>query len=140
MRERTGILHSPNRFCSEQEAGFSLIEILVALAISTFVVGAFQLMVIELVGTLEAAAENQRAVSHANSTLAALGVEYPLTERVTVGRYDDQMSYVLDVSPRKNQQVGATGQLYRAKLSIAWQGVDGAQRLEFLTHRIGNAL
>ncbi len=129
----------PDKLCVQEDDGFSLVEVLVALALSTFVVGVFQLMLVDLVRTLDAADEQARAVAYADSMLSALGSHHPLAEGITSGSYDGDVTYALEIAAENQARVGASGQLYRVTLDVSWTGVDGPRQIEFLTYRIGDA-
>ncbi len=135
------ILKYPDSEQYDGEAGFSLIEVLIALAISALAVGMFQLQLVANVQTLELAAERMRAANHAKSTLASLGFETPLVEGRTNGQYEEQMSFVLDVSAvRQPGAVEHPMQLYEVDLNVMWPSGEGAQILRFSTQRLAGGV
>jgi general secretion pathway protein I len=127
--------------------GFTLIEILVALAILGLSLGV--LMQIFSTGLRGAAASKTRVVATrlAESKLAAVGVEEPLAEGVSEGRFDERYRWRIAVRrllPPDGEEPGAAALVrpYRVDVSVLWGGDGGApggdaRSLTLTTLRLG---
>ncbi len=129
--------------------GFTLLEILVALAILGLSLGV--LMQIFSTGLRGAAASKARVVATrlAESKLAVVGVEEPLSEGISQGRFDEQYRWRIAVRrllPPGGEEPDATAPApvrpYRVDVSVFWGRDDGApgdnaRSLTLTTLRLG---
>lgn len=104
-----------------RRTGFTLIEIVVALVIMTVSLAALmQLFQTGMAGS--SAAENRiYATLHAQSRLAALGVETTLEVGETDGDFDDRFRWSTLVAPIESADGMAPGALRRAPTATAYQ-------------------
>ncbi|MDG4555298.1 MAG: prepilin-type N-terminal cleavage/methylation domain-containing protein [Candidatus Competibacter sp.] len=111
---------------SRRQSGFSLLEVLVAFAILSVSLGV--LLQIFATGLRNAGVSEDytRATLYAESILAAIGREAPLTEGVRDGPINDQFSwrgtvdaYAENMPDPEKTRVRA----YRVRVEVFWQGL-----------------
>lgn len=84
---------------AEPEAGFTLIEVLVALIIFGLVFGAVAGVIATGFRQTEAAARVVEETLLARSVLARVGTEIPLAAGRTEGSLDERFDYVVEITP-----------------------------------------
>jgi len=135
-----------NAECAAQSSGFTLLEVVVALAIAALaLVGLFQAGSGGLFA-VDTAARVQEAVQRAQSHLAAVGRDAALVQGDFTD--DDGGGYrwrlrVRPVATRKVQTVGtnanATETLFDVEVAISWPGHSGDRSVVLKTLRPGTA-
>lgn len=111
-----------SRFKSQQ--GFSLLEILVAFAILAVSLGVLLQIFSTGLRSATLAEDYSKATLHAQSLLAALGTEIPLTEGVIEGRIDDRFRWRSTVSRFSADYAGITefkGTAYEVSVEVFWE-------------------
>lgn len=111
-----------SRFKSQQ--GFSLLEILVAFAILAVSLGVLLQIFSTGLRSATLAEDYSKATLHAQSLLAALGTEFPLTEGVIEGRIDDRFHWRSTVSQFYEDSPGNNsfkGTAYRVSVEVFWE-------------------
>ncbi len=125
-----------------RRGGFSLLEVLVAMAITSAVVGL--LLQIFGVGLRNAAlsAEYSRAALHAQSLLDRLGVDIDLGEDgVRGGELSDGTRWAIALTPLvlplpPDLIESARGELLRVELTVYWGDRDNPRELSVTTARL----
>jgi general secretion pathway protein I len=132
------------------EAGFTLLEVLVALVIASLALGALFLAAGTGLRTAALSGHYAQAVSRAKSHLAAVGVGTPLMAINQTGEDGGGFRWRLSIRPEATATLdnssGALGvitvpriALYAVSVTITW-GMDGGPRsFELDTQRIGAA-
>lgn len=104
--------------------GFSLIEILVAVTVLALVLGVIYQVLGSGLQAADRSAGYGRAVVHANSVLAALGVESPPAEGVEEGEFEDGYRWRVEISPYVAPEDHPLGETevrpVRVGITIAW--------------------
>lgn len=109
---------------TENRGGFTLIEVLVALAIVVVALGSLlEIFATSLVGVRRAEAYTE-AVLLAESKLAGMGIETPLEEGQRRGRFDDRFRWRTTVRPfthrpDASQTAGSFG-AYEVDVTVLW--------------------
>ena len=85
--------------------GFTLIEILVALAILSFSLAVIFTAITTSMRSRHAAHNYERATLLAESRISSVGIDQPLQEGTTVGRFEDGFGWRVVVSPYHEQGV-----------------------------------
>lgn len=143
--------HSQHQLCSQarsrsiRERGFTLLEVLVAFSILSLSLGAL----IQIFGTglrnTALAEEYSVAVMHAESLLAELGVQEPLTAGSLGGELDDRFRWQANIEEyidEDSEALALESQLpaiaYQVELSVSWGDGDGAslRRVSLQTLRL----
>lgn len=119
---------------SRRQAGFTLLEVLIALTILCAALGVFY-QALSIGGRTDHTAElTARAAMFAQSKMATLGVSEKLVAGVTQGQNDAGFAWQLDVEDR-SAAFGASSRrltIYEITLNISW---DGKERLQFRSLR-----
>jgi general secretion pathway protein I len=114
-------LTEPLQRCSRQ-AGFSLLEVLVAFSILAMALGVLMQIFSLSANNVRVAADYTKAVAVAESKLAGAGVIYPL-ERGTVSgeEMEGKFTWTLRSTPVDGQLAGDSAVVpYRVDVSVAW--------------------
>ncbi len=123
------------------EAGFSLLEILVAFVIMALALGALMRV---FSGSLHNTSQLERYASAtliAESRLAALGIESPLEEGATEGDAGNGYQWTTRVM-RESSHIGPDGAtafaLFDVEVRVGWRdGTDKERHVSLLTQRTG---
>ena len=137
-----------HRAASRDQAGFSLLEVLVAFAILALVGTALFRLFSGGLGNAAAADEYSRAVLVAESVLAETASVQPLREATTQGTADDgRIEWTAQVAPyaapgvSQDQERGSEAlplRLFRVSVDVAFPGPSGGRRTFTLaTTRLG---
>ena len=125
---------------SDKSAGFTLLEVLVALAIAgVALVALFQAAGRGLLAT-HAAAHYEEAVQRAQSHLAAIGRDVALLEGETEGDDGGGYRWRLRVVPRSSWQNVAAGSriLFDVEVAITWPGQRNKRGVVLKTSRLAS--
>lgn len=120
--------------------GFTLIEVLVALAVLALALGVlFQIFSTGLNNSRVAEAY-AKATLLAQSKLASLGIEEPLGEGQNTGRFDEQFGWRVDVHSheREERPVGQVAPLepYEVVVTVYWGETDEERSVSLTTLRL----
>ena len=119
--------------------GFTLIESLVAFAITAVALAGLVPMLASSLSRTESAAASRLAVLHAESKLAQFGTEYPLKPGETSGRLDDRYSWTARVSLMTDLLKDAPQgvRVYDIDVSVQWGDSSAPRSVGLRTLRIG---
>src|SRR5215470_15119227 len=92
------------------EAGFTLLEVLVALAIAGLGLGALFAAASGALGNIDLASRHQAATRHAQSHLAAVGIETPLAPSDRSGDDGDGFRWRVLIVPVETARLGPDAQ------------------------------
>jgi general secretion pathway protein I len=128
-------------FAPTGSAGFTLLEVLVALVILGLVVGASATVMRNGVASHSIASDVDTALAIANSRLAAAGVTHRLREGVTAGTVASRFHWQESVAPYKDPATHAPDapeafRLYRVAVAVAWPEGAHRRRLVLATLRL----
>jgi general secretion pathway protein I len=119
--------------------GFTLIEVLVALVILSLSLAIIFAGFSTSLRSKRVAEDHQQATLLAESKLNSVGVERPLQEGVTVGRFDDRFRWKVEVAPYHEEEMDQTQDLEKLPLvplvvtvTVSW-GDPGDERSVSLT-------
>lgn len=128
----------------ETQAGFSLLEVLVAFAILAISLGVLMQIFSRATTTTMAAAQYSRAVSLAEARLAAVGTAIPLEAGSTSGEPEDGFAWELSIVPT---QLGTEAQglsavespvtPYRVTVTTLWRDGARSRSLSLSSLRLG---
>ena len=134
-----------NAECAPKSGGFTLLEVVVALAIAAVaLVGLFQAGSGGLFA-VDTAARVQEAIQRAQSHLAAVGRDAALTQGDFTDDDGDGYRWRLSVRPVATRQVLAAGNtnatetLFDVEVAISWPGRNGDRSVVLKTLRPGTA-
>ncbi len=127
--------------------GFTLIEVMVAFVLLALVLG---VLLQVFTGGLRSARVSEAytmATLLAESKLAAVGIEEPLTAGETAGRFDDRFRWRLDVRPYEpahsegpaegdDAPVQAALEAYEVVVTVSWDGVNEERSVSLTTLRL----
>ncbi len=132
------------RSWSTGQAGFSLLEVLVAFAILAVSLGVLMQIFSRATQTTMTAAQYSRAVSLAEARLAAVGSAFPLEAGVTSGDPEDGFAWELTIIPTQltAEEPGLLAEApmvtpYRVTALVVWQDGARTRRLTLSTLRLG---
>jgi general secretion pathway protein I len=129
-----------------RQAGFSLLEVLVAFAILAVSLGVLMQIFSRATLTSVTAAEYSRAASLAQARLAAVGNAIPLTPGGTSGDPEDGFAWELSITPaelgeptpdRSAFAAPAPFNPYRVTVTVLWHDGARVRRLSLSTLRLG---
>lgn len=118
--------------------GFTLIEVLVALAIAGLAFGVALAIISESLDSAHSAAAEVTATIEAQSLLARVGREIPLLDGTLAGRAGD-LSWTIEIMPWQLEDGARPGfgvQAHRVAISVAWPGRSRQQGLRLITLRL----
>ena len=121
----------------EREAGFTLVEIIVALAILALSLNVILPAISEALWRTGEAETQAEAASLARSLLSQAGIAVPLHDGEAAGRFDNGFRWALHVSP-----YGAADQLaqvrgYKVTAEVFWDDARQERSLALTTLRLG---
>jgi general secretion pathway protein I len=119
--------------------GFTLIETLVAFAITAVALAGLVPTLANSLSRTESAAASRIAVLHAESKLAQFGTEYPLKRGETSGRLDDRYTWTARVSlmPDLLKDAPQGVRVYDIDISVRWGAASDPRSVTLRTLRIG---
>jgi general secretion pathway protein I len=123
---------------SRDSGGFSLIEVLFALAVVGLALGATAGLFGNFGLGHETADDADHALALAENTLAEAGTEAPLAPGERAGR-DGRFSWQLAVAPYADPDTPQTYRLYRLEAGISWRDGLRERRLALATVRLAPA-
>jgi prepilin-type N-terminal cleavage/methylation domain-containing protein len=119
------------------EAGFTLVEVLIATAIFSFSIGALFAVYSNVVIASAAAAERATARLHLQSLLAEIGVTRPLTPQEQSGRFGDGYSWRVAIEPFMAEGAAAPVAAWSVTASVDWSSRGKARSLSLSTLKLG---
>ena len=128
------------RIGDEREAGFTLVEVLVAFAIMALCVPAL----LEIFGTgfraIRTAEVESAAARLAASKLAAVGSEIPFSAGRAEGREEPRFTWLVTIEPDKNGDTGAVQKLqgYWVVATVSWRDHPRAPAREVVVRTLQN--
>ena len=125
-----------------QQAGFSLLEVLVAFAILALSLGVLLQIFSQALNTTSLGEHYSRAVALAEAKLAAVGLDVPLEAGEYGGEPEDGMDWIIAIEPYQPQDWLAEDpplQPYRVTVVVSWPGLRGTRRVNLSTLRLGEA-
>jgi general secretion pathway protein I len=133
---------------SRPQSGFSLLEVLVAFAILAVSLGVLIQIFSRASMAAVVASQYSRAVSLAESRLAAVGAAIPLKPGATSGEPEDGIAWELAIVPATDIQpetgLGAAQSPpaipYRVTVTVLWEDAGRVRRLALSTLRLGEPL
>ena len=135
-----------NAECSPQSAGFTLLEVVVALAIAAMALGGLFQAGSGGMFAVDTAARAQEAVQRAQSHLAAVGRDAALVQCDFTDDDGGGFRWRLRVRPVATHQALAPGSnsavpatLYDVEVAISWPGRSGDRSVVLKTLRLGTA-
>jgi len=134
--------------CTTRQAGFSLLEILVAFTLFAMAMGVLMQIFSRGVNGASVADHYARATMYAESRQANVGVELPLKEGVTSGKFDDGFAWevmirpYVDPAPRDAQSLDFEkqyfAQLYEVETTVTFATDDNQPRnVKLVTLQLG---
>jgi general secretion pathway protein I len=129
----------PSKEAEARDAGFTLVEVLVALAVLALTLGVLLQVLADGAGRAGHAEKQASALSQAQSLLAAVGSQIALQHGHTSGQFDDGSRWQLrieahgDAADRKAWPVGA----YKVFVEVAWVHGSRERSLTLTTLRLG---
>lgn len=118
--------------------GFTLIETLVAFAITALALAVLVPTIANSLSRTESAAASRIAVLHAESKLAQFGTEYPLKPGETTGRFDDRFiwSARISLAPDLLKDAPQGVRVYDLEVSVRWGAASDPRSISLRTLRI----
>lgn len=109
--------------------GFTLLEILVALTVLAITLAALLPIFSNVVKNQDRLAQERTAIALAESKLGALGLDSPLTDGTTEGKFDNGFGWQLEIAPYTTGD--STTQIYTklATLTVRWPKANGKHAL-----------
>jgi len=125
-----------------RDAGFTLLEALVALAITGLALATLLPMALDNASGVERAVGTRIAVAHAESALAALGTAVPLRLGETAGSFGDGYRWRLQVAagPDLLRDTPYQVTIYDVVVTVAWGDDARPQTISLRTLRFGPKL
>jgi general secretion pathway protein I len=129
------------------QSGFSLLEVLVAFAILAVSLGVLIQIFSRASMATVVASQYSRAVSLAESRLAAVGTAIPLEPGVLSGEPEDGITWELTIAAatdlQPEQGLGAvqssSASPYRVTVTVLWEDAGRVRRLALSTLRLGES-
>jgi general secretion pathway protein I len=122
--------------CRKREAGFSLVEVLLALAIAGFIVAATASVFRNGLIGHAAADDAATAAALADQKLAEAGVAEALRPGVSTGGFG-RFTWRVTVAPFADKEEPPNLRLYRVAAEIAWNDGPRKRQYELSTLRLG---
>ena len=122
---------------SGRTSGFTLIEVLVALAIAGLGLGLLMAATGSGLESSVAAGRHARATSHAQSRLAQIGLSLPLKRGDTSGDEGDGFRWRVHIGDPLAHGNGGGMALYPVTVTESWQSGAQQKKLSLYSERIG---
>jgi general secretion pathway protein I len=121
-----------------RDAGFTLIEVVVALAITALALGLATTAISTSLGRTASIAAEDRATMLAQTLLTRVGHDIPLVDGTAAGQQDD-LSWTVAIAPWLNegdatQHAGVT--LHRVVVTVTWPGISQPQSERLVSLRL----
>jgi general secretion pathway protein I len=120
----------------QRESGFTLLEVLVALAILAISLG---VLIPVFAGTLDreaALADQKTAAMLAQSKLDTVGSEIPLADGVSDGTFSNGFSWHIEIAPYKFEYTSRLVTPMLVTLTVKWPAKNGSRSLTLKTIRL----
>lgn len=120
-------------------AGFTLLEALIAFAITALALSAMLPMVLDAAAGAERAAATRLAVLYAESKLATIGREQPLAAGETSGSFDTRYRWTARIAPAGLAPAGRRPEFesYDIMVRVTWGEAGNPRSVTLRTLRIG---
>ena len=126
-----------------RERGFTLLELLVAFVILSVAVATLLHAFSQSLRNTALAEDYTLATLHAQSLLAQVGVEPPLTEGMYQGVFDPQFAWQITIeryvdpeAPADTETLGFAVKLYHVVLWVSWADGSQTRQIELQTLRL----
>jgi general secretion pathway protein I len=116
--------------------GFTLLEVLVALAVLSISLGALLPVFSSTLRNEDALSDQTTAILLAQSKLDALGTEIPIVDGKSQGRFDNGFTWRLEIGPYPFDRTSALVTPKMATLTVAWPARTGVRSLSISTIRL----
>jgi len=122
----------------QRQSGFTLIEVLVAFAVTALVLGAAMQAFAGGLTRDALLGEYREALSLAESELEKVGRDSPLTTGVVERSEDNGFHLRREVRPYAGMaQVSGVTQPYEVSVSVSWPGPEQPHRIQLVSVRLG---
>jgi general secretion pathway protein I len=119
-------------------AGFTLLEVLVALAIVALGIGLAYPRLSDALGAIARAHDDTTATMVAQSTLERVGHDIALADGTATGRSTDGFDWQVDIAAYNGDQLPRTGPLrgYLVRVTVAWTENNRRRQTSLTTLRL----
>ncbi len=126
-----------------RDRGFTLIEVLVAFAILALALGVLLQVFSTGLRNARVSEAYTTATLLAESKLAQVGIEDPLVEGQSVGRFDDRFRWLIEVRPYQESEPDAAPEreglpvrAYEVVVTVSWDEVHDKRSVSLTTLRL----
>jgi len=123
----------------KRQAGFSLLEVVVAFAILALTLGTLIEIFSRAMNTTALSATYSRAATLAEARLNAVGIDIPLEPGTYGGEPEDGLAWEVQIQPYELPDVDweLPAQPYRITAVVAWDMAEGGRQVVLSTLRLG---
>jgi general secretion pathway protein I len=122
---------------TSRRAGFTLVEIIVALAILALSLSAILPAISDALWRTSEAEAQAEAASLARSLLAQAGTAVPLNNGAAAGQFENGFHWRLRVTPYGSAYPGATVRAYEIVAEVSWDDARSERSIALTTLRLG---
>jgi general secretion pathway protein I len=122
---------------TSRRAGFTLVEIIVALAILALSLNAILPAISDALWRTSEAEAQAEAASLARSLLAQAGSAVPLNNGAATGRFENGFRWRLQVTPYGGADQGAAVRAYKVVAEVSWDDARSERSVALTTLRLG---